>query len=659
MTRTEQRKNKRRKNKFFFSPYLTEEQITSKWDKHYNVDVTLKNISGERLEDWEIKFPFSDTIENIWNAQIMKNEDGVYYIKNVDWNQDIEVDKTVSFGMTVLCADNAQINIPEKCEVARECVEVETEYEVTYQEYSRWDNKVNGVITIQNLSDVRIEDWKLELETNLKFEQIWNAEILETDEYYCYLDNKNYNENIEANGSITFGFIATFEGEIDIAEYYLYAMEEPFDEVEYLESEIEEGSDDLEEDDFDTEEEYTAYQTVKAYYLNRSSVSADKSGKTKNTTYAKPVKWARKVRLDDGSLQYEVHCTSLKKRAIQAYAKVGDNLYITQRKNNTVYVTKCSKVNGKNRVYRTTGDRMTLKGFAHGQTLEMFEYKGTLYMLVGGNTRKNFSRNLAIIKFEKDKKIDYKNKKQYKEYFRITKLAYANQKKKHFGKRTGRIDAALSNDNKTLCVWFATDKNDDTKDGIDIGKIQVGCFKFQKILEYMEEHPKYNSLSFSKMSKKWCYYSCEQTKKSQFIRPEGSNQGIEVSNRYYVKNESGKKIWKNKIYFSAGNEYKKQRLYIGMMTLSRVSNSSLTKNGSYRTQLRIMIQNRKDRNEKYPNREMEGLHIENVSDSHKNGNIMFVVSPAKNKEADKLNKKLQYIYSIPRECMNENAKKEY
>ena len=32
MTRTERRKNKRRKNKFFFSPYLTEEQTISKWE---------------------------------------------------------------------------------------------------------------------------------------------------------------------------------------------------------------------------------------------------------------------------------------------------------------------------------------------------------------------------------------------------------------------------------------------------------------------------------------------------------------------------------------------------------------------------------------------------------------------------------------------------
>lgn len=32
MTRTEQRKNKRRKNKFFFSPYLTEEQAVAKWE---------------------------------------------------------------------------------------------------------------------------------------------------------------------------------------------------------------------------------------------------------------------------------------------------------------------------------------------------------------------------------------------------------------------------------------------------------------------------------------------------------------------------------------------------------------------------------------------------------------------------------------------------
>ena len=47
--------------------------ITGKWDKHYNVDITLTNTSDTLIQNWEIEFPFPDTIENIWNAKITKD----------------------------------------------------------------------------------------------------------------------------------------------------------------------------------------------------------------------------------------------------------------------------------------------------------------------------------------------------------------------------------------------------------------------------------------------------------------------------------------------------------------------------------------------------------------------------------------------------------
>ena len=435
-------------------------------------------------------------------------------------------------------------------------------------------------------------------------------------------------------------------------------MEEPLSQEEIIEYELEEGEI-REEEDFATEEEYRAYNIIRSYYANKSAISAYGAKKKTNANFAKPVNKPIKTSpLGKNNIQYKI--TKLKRNlAIQAYTLVGNELYVTQRNGETVYLTRCILSNKKKKTYIAKNE-MKLVGFAHGQTLEAFVYDGETYLLVGANSQYGFARSIAFLKFNKTKnsKIVYGKDEYKKDYYEITKLSYANQKNKYFG-TVRRIDAALSNDNKTLGVWTvvgAMTTDDEGKKRIVFKKIQIGCFKFKKILSYFEKHSKQRSLSFKSMKKNegWCYYSCEQNKKSQFIRPGGSNQGIEVSNRYYVKDDNGNKIWKNKIYFSAGNENDGIPLYIGMMTIKNKSNKDLTKNGSYRTQLRIKIKKLDDVHKNYDYKEMEGLHIEGTS----NSKIWFVITPSGEYKGTKAKKKkLQYIYSIPRKTLNGSKKK--
>ena len=145
------------------------------------------------------------------------------------------------------------------------------------------------------------------------------------------------------------------------------------------------------------------------------------------------------------------------------------------------------------------------------------------------------------------------------------------------------------------------------------------------------------------MKKKWCNYSCEQKEKTQLIKPGGSNQGIEVSNTYGVKDKKGNTIKKNKVYFTSGNEHKEKPLYISMMTISRNSTKDLTKNGSYRTQLRVNPQ-KVDFGGKKIAREIESVHIEGK-------NIIFIIAPSNGKGTDKSR---QYLCSIPTKYMQES-----
>ncbi len=632
--------------------------ITSRWSGHCNVDVVLSNLTEETIENWEIEFPFEGSVENIWNAKVTKTEEGSVNIKNADWNQDIEVGKTVSFGMTVACPDENHIAFPKECSTIKEYVEVLSEYDMDLQVYSKWDNKVNGQITIDNLEKVRIEDWKIDLETNLTFISVWNAKIKRRRESGYTLDNMGYNANIEAGGSVSFTFIAEYpEGEEpNVSEYYLYEMGDVVDIEEQIQSQLEDPEEDVEyidENDFEGEE-LEAFNVVKSYYARKISLSSKAAAKNKNSKpknpYANPKNWAGKVTLKEKNHKYNVSCNTHPNLAIQGFHIYNDDLYIAQRSGTTLYINKCVK-NGNEFVAEkieyddngqlTSGDEMCLEGFAHGQTIEFFTDttdENKVKLLIGGNIRKDFERSLAIVEYRKGETINFK-KDNFK---RLTKLAYANQKRKYFG-YAGRIDASLSPDKKTLCIWFATDKNKKENDSLKIGKIQIACYNFNAILKKLGSDP---SLSFQNIPKSYCYSSCEQNEKKQFIRPKGSNQGIAVSNRYAVTS-NGKKVKKHKVYLSSGAQQSDKPLYISMMTLTRRSEKTLTSNGIYHTRLKLKCK----KIAKGINKNVKKWEIEKIRLTKKN-KLNFIITPAPNDKNSTISKERQYIFSIPASKMN-------
>ena len=594
-----------------------------------------------------MKFESSNCIENIWNAAISKKNKNSYVIKNSGWNQDIEVDSSISFGMTIQYED--KIDIPDKAYLTKECREVLSEYKVTYKEYSHWgDGDINGEITIHNLSNEPINDWKLELETNIEIKNIWNALIQETDDNYVYLNNANYNATIPAKGTVSFGFIGKVAGddEAKIDEYYLYDMLEIEDEETQIINEVKDGYE-RSEDDFATEEQYRAYKKV---LFKLTKASAGSNVQDDNKGYALPVYRPKKVKLGEKGIEFSIEGIKLEEfekdnksdpkissaRAIQSFAKLGNKYYIAQRKGDDIYISTCSVDSNKKKVLKfDDNSTMKLEGFAHGQTFEFVQCDGQMYMLLGANARKEFSQSLALVKYVAKDVQSLKNQ----EVKKITKLAYANQKRKYFAK-VGRVDAALSSDGKTLCVWFANDLNGDEKNTIKISKVQIACFQMNKIIKFFEKNKTAKSISFQSMSKAWCNYSCEQNKKSKIVRPYGSNQGIEVSNTYKGKNKKNKMVNKNRIYLSAGDESKKKPLIICMMTLYKKSKSDLTKNGSFRTQMRV-----DPAKVSFKKREMEGVHLYG-------DDLLFLIAP-NNGEGNATDKTKQYICSIPKSYMSE------
>ncbi len=428
-------------------------EMTGKWDNHYNVNVTLTNLTNEQLEDWEIRIPANFEIENIWNAETQTYEDGQYTIHNAEWNQDIPLNGTVSFGMTVKCEKD--LKLPQYADVTRICLGVNKKlYKVELKKYGVWDNHFNGQIVITNNSDKKIEDWSLVMDANFDIDQIWNANVVNADiedNIYNYdIENAVSNQNIQPHQSVEFGFIASYEKTPQISSAELYNMSADFDlsyeeedEFGYEEFDMTEDDLELDLDYFDTEEEYQQYLQENGFIEE----IAQSDLKTKMA-----IKAAQKLVSCEGTdlgLESDM-------RATQNYMPTSNGRYLMQRKGNNAYV-EFGRQNSAGK-YKYS-KQVELKKFAHGQTFEQFfDYakERKEYYLLAGNAKKGFSRNLAVIErtfFEQtvSKGLGFEYSDWKDGAFRVTKgLAGANGE----GKKKGviyRADAALSND--VLVIW--------------------------------------------------------------------------------------------------------------------------------------------------------------------------------------------------------------
>ena len=180
-------------------------KVTSSWTGAFNADVTIKNTSDAVIDNWAIGFSMPYEITNIWNGVVKSKEDGMYIIKNAGSNQDIAAGNSVSFGFSAKAS--GEIMLPDKFDMlCYEEVVAQDKYEVSFRVTSDWGQAFNGEITIKNVSDAAIEDWKLEFDFDRKIDRFWTANIIKSEgNRYC-IKNAGYNANINPGQSVTLGF---------------------------------------------------------------------------------------------------------------------------------------------------------------------------------------------------------------------------------------------------------------------------------------------------------------------------------------------------------------------------------------------------------------------------------------------------------------------
>ena len=523
-----------------------------------------------------------------------------------------------------------------------------------------------GQIIISNNTDHRIEDWKLDLNSNLDIENIWNAKIVSKYENIYRLDNAQYNQNIEVGQSVEFGFIAKVDGQVIIKDYVLNEItvtelddEDVFEEDDdstvddNFDDEVE--SDEVEEDeitypedfvfepdDFEFYEDYLEHiqgsiGVKKAAQL--FSIPQDPKYNVKDVKYRNRLMYVNK----NGNKSKDIT------KSIQNYCIGKDSsLYTIQgRKGMKKHVAlRKGKYDEKTKTINVSKSYYTLKNFAHGQTFEQFtlkkrsgdKIKEVSPFILEGNATTMWGTQLMFvdydtIKSKASKKKNFTFKKDYGK--RLTGLAYANKTnntKKRFSENSlKRVHAALSSDKEHLAIWCQDAKNE---------KIQLSVYNFIKIKNYLYGKG-HKSFSFEKNRAKaneWCEFSyIGNTYDIGALKPGGSFQSMDLSNM----STDGEKWY---LYICGGNEAKnaKEGLQIARVTLNKKGNK-ISNPKRYIVNPKVKV----DGKEKALGgcREIEGCHINKSK-------LDFLITKVPAKKDKKFLKNPQYIYTIKKSVFN-------
>jgi uncharacterized protein YegL len=190
--------------------------VDSSWSGAFNAHFIIRNISHQDIENWGLRFEFSNDISNIWNGTIIYEENHLYTVKNIGYNQDIKKNSEVYIGFTANGDDEA---LPSNTSLCSAEYVVEGGYSTKFSVNSDWESGFSGTIELSNTGKEPIEDWTLEFDFSREIDNIWNGTIIKHEGNHYIIKNSEYNQRLLPNQSVIIGFNG-YQGNIDTETIY-------------------------------------------------------------------------------------------------------------------------------------------------------------------------------------------------------------------------------------------------------------------------------------------------------------------------------------------------------------------------------------------------------------------------------------------------------
>lgn len=185
--------------------YTVHQYITGIWEGGYNATLEIQNTGDKEIRNWYLVFDNQFEFENISNAVVISNEEGVCTLKNAGWNANIKPGESISVFYTI--RENFQ-GFAQSYKIVGDHAQAQNEdYDVTFLLDNVWDGGFTGSISIHNLTDETMEDWTIEFDYENDFTSVWNGVINSVEDHHYVISNADYNACIGAGETVTIGFL--------------------------------------------------------------------------------------------------------------------------------------------------------------------------------------------------------------------------------------------------------------------------------------------------------------------------------------------------------------------------------------------------------------------------------------------------------------------
>lgn len=184
---------------YVYSGYSILYTVTNEWSGHRSVEVRLTNTGEESLFGWGLKFDAGGTIDSIWNAKILSQNETEYIVKGESYARILAPGKTASFGYILSCGNSGMPAEIVLCNDWRTAEDVEISYEIT----DDWTSSYQAVVTIANHGASDVEAWKLAFSHTGRIRNLWTDDVLSDADGKALVASSNSSAVIRSGESYT------------------------------------------------------------------------------------------------------------------------------------------------------------------------------------------------------------------------------------------------------------------------------------------------------------------------------------------------------------------------------------------------------------------------------------------------------------------------